>query len=353
MAEILAPRRSVPMLVPGDTVSGYDHARQTPFITEDVTGGQHSWLAHVQHGSKQKPRIAIHMATNVDAFVEAVHYQAAGKCSLAAGNFWEAVANYEQALRLRPDFGEAYNDLGIAWQRLGESARAEGCYRQAIRIMPSLAPAFNNLGTVLRGQGKWDEAFVVFEQAVRLEPDNPELALILGVNLYERGMLDRAVGYFRQALRLNPGDAALSTDLAIVLTEQGLLDDAVAQHRETLKIDPDHAMAYDLLSGLAAEGRYQFTPDVPPGRFTLNYDKPGSHISDARIPGAENSKRGRIDYVTPADREEAIRAAQERSGYVPPRRPLSLWIVVGNIALAAVAGAVVLVCRSRWRPKSR
>ncbi|HWY88989.1 MAG TPA: sulfotransferase [Gemmataceae bacterium] len=200
------------------------------------------------------------MPTYVDAFTKAARCHAAGRSSLASGSAREAVANYEEALRLRPDFGEAYNDLGIAWQHLGEWTRAEGCYRQAIRLMPSLAPAYNNLGTALRGQGKWAEAFVAFEQAVRLEPDNPELALILAVNLYEQGILDRAVGYFRQALRLNPGDASLSTNLAIVLTEQGLLDEAVAQHRETLKIEPDHAMACYLLSELAAEGRYQFAP---------------------------------------------------------------------------------------------
>jgi tetratricopeptide (TPR) repeat protein len=182
-----------------------------------------------------------------------------GGVQLAAGNYREALSSYEQALRLRPDFGEACNDLGIVWQRLGDWSKAEAYYRQAIRLIPGLAVAYNNLGTALRGQGKWAEAFKAFEEAVRLEPDNPDMALTLGVNLQEHGKLDRAVGCYRQALRLRPDHAAASRHLAFALTEQGMLDEAVSQCRETLKRQPDDAMTYYLLSEMAAEGRCHFT----------------------------------------------------------------------------------------------
>jgi tetratricopeptide (TPR) repeat protein len=181
------------------------------------------------------------MAANVDAFTKALQYHAAGKSSLAAGNFREAFANYEQALRLRPDFGEAYNDLGIVWHRLGEWGRAEGCYRQAIRLMPSFAQAYNNLGSALREQ---------------------ELTLIPGGDVNQQGEHDReVVGYYREALRLKPRDAAISINLAVALAEQGLLDEALAQIRQTLEFQPDHATAYYALSEFAAEGRYQFAPE--------------------------------------------------------------------------------------------
>jgi hypothetical protein len=95
---------------------------------------------------------------------------------------------------------------------------------------------------------------------------------------------------------------------------------------------------------------------VPLEKFALKYDKPGTLISDGRLPGAEQSRDGRIDYIAPADSnnlEEAIRAGQQRSGYVPPRRPLFVWIIVGSIALGAAAGAIVLIRRRRGRPPTR
>jgi hypothetical protein len=92
--------------------------------------------------------------------------------------------------------------------------------------------------------------------------------------------------------------------------------------------------------------------NVPPEKFVLRYDKPGTLISDARLPGAEKGRDGRIDYLVPSDPgnlEEAIRAAQEKHGYVPPRRALFVWIVVGSIAIGAVAGGIVLIRRRRGR----
>jgi hypothetical protein len=92
---------------------------------------------------------------------------------------------------------------------------------------------------------------------------------------------------------------------------------------------------------------------VPVEKFALNYDKPGSSISDATLPGAEKEKDGRINYSMPADRanlEEVIRAARERSAFEPSRRPLVAWIIVGSIVLGAAAGAIVVIRRRRSRP---
>jgi hypothetical protein len=91
---------------------------------------------------------------------------------------------------------------------------------------------------------------------------------------------------------------------------------------------------------------------IAPEKFTLKYDKPGSYISDARLPGAEKSERGRIDFIVPADPanlQEAVQAAQEGPDYVPPRRRLFLWIILGILALGAAAGAIALLRRGQHR----
>jgi tetratricopeptide (TPR) repeat protein len=180
---------------------------------------------------------------------------------VAVGNLRAGVANYEEAIRLRPDFAIAHDLLGITWQHLGEWGRAVLCHRQAIRLSPSLAPAHNNLGNALKGQGKWAEALEAFEQAHRLEPARPQFAFNLGVTLHEQGDLDRAALYYREALRLQPEYADASSNLATVFKEQGLFDEAIAQFQETLKLQPDHALAYYNLGKFAAEGRYSFAPE--------------------------------------------------------------------------------------------
>jgi tetratricopeptide (TPR) repeat protein len=178
----------------------------------------------------------------------------------ALGNARPAVAFYERALGLRPDFGAGYNNLGVAFQAMEEWPRSAECLKQAVRLMPTSAAAYNNLGISLKAQGKLAEAAAAFEQARRRQPDNAEIVYNLGVTVHARGEHDRAAAYYREALRLRPDYAEASNNLASVLKEQGLLGEAIAQFQETLKLEPALAISYYNLSEFVAEGRYQFTP---------------------------------------------------------------------------------------------
>ncbi len=57
----------------------------------------------------------------------------------------EAVDCYEQALRLKPDYAEAYNNLGVARLAQGKLDEALACLRQALHLKPDYADAHNNL----------------------------------------------------------------------------------------------------------------------------------------------------------------------------------------------------------------
>ncbi len=84
------------------------------------------------------------------------------------------MACYEQALRLQPDFAEAYNNLGVVRARQGKLNEAIACYEQALQLRPDYAEASNNLGNSLENRGQYDEALACYEQALRLRPDYAE-----------------------------------------------------------------------------------------------------------------------------------------------------------------------------------
>ena len=48
----------------------------------------------------------------------------------------EAIAEYREAIRLKPDFAEAHNNLGNALQAKGKLDEAIAEYREAIRLKP-------------------------------------------------------------------------------------------------------------------------------------------------------------------------------------------------------------------------
>ncbi|MGO9245544.1 MAG: tetratricopeptide repeat protein, partial [Verrucomicrobiia bacterium] len=62
------------------------------------------------------------------------------------GKTQEAIGQYEQALRIEPDYVDAHYNLGIALSHIGKIQEAIGQYEQALRIKPDHAKAHNNLG---------------------------------------------------------------------------------------------------------------------------------------------------------------------------------------------------------------
>ena len=62
------------------------------------------------------------------------------------GRYQDALAAYQQAIRLKPDRAEAYYNLGVTYGDLGRRHEEIAAYQQAIRLKPDYAAAHNNLG---------------------------------------------------------------------------------------------------------------------------------------------------------------------------------------------------------------
>jgi len=52
---------------------------------------------------------------------------------------------YRRALKLRPDYAQAHNNLGVIYLYLGKVGEARKEFEQALRINPGLLPARKNL----------------------------------------------------------------------------------------------------------------------------------------------------------------------------------------------------------------
>ena len=90
-----------------------------------------------------------------------------------AGKVDEAIAQYQRALEIRPDFAKAHNNLGNALAGRGRTDEAIRHYQQALEIKPDFAEAHNNLGIALARRGQTHEAIAHFERAVRPSPISP------------------------------------------------------------------------------------------------------------------------------------------------------------------------------------
>ena len=88
-----------------------------------------------------------------------------------AGKHNEAVAQYSDALRIKPDLADARNDLGVALANQGRTADAVHEFEEALRIKPDQAASHYNAGVLLRQMGNTTEALRHFEAALALDPN--------------------------------------------------------------------------------------------------------------------------------------------------------------------------------------
>jgi hypothetical protein len=99
------------------------------------------------------------------------HYNL-GNALLQNGQVDEAVAHYQKAVELNPNFFEGHTDLldvALGQRRQLDDAVAQ--YRKAVELNPNLFEAHNNLGVALGQKGQLDEAITQFQEVLRLKPD--------------------------------------------------------------------------------------------------------------------------------------------------------------------------------------
>jgi len=97
-----------------------------------------------------------------------------------------------------------YYDRGIEYVYKGNLDAAINEYNQAIKLKPDYADAFNSRGIVYYKKGNFDSAIADFSQVIRLKPDNAEAYYDRGVAYGQESNLNSAIADYTQAVKLEP-----------------------------------------------------------------------------------------------------------------------------------------------------
>ena len=89
------------------------------------------------------------------------------------GDLEGAIAEFREALRLKPDFADAHLNLGVALRDKGDLDGAIAEHRTALRLQPEDAGAHYALGLALTAKGDRREAAHAFREFLRLAPNTP------------------------------------------------------------------------------------------------------------------------------------------------------------------------------------
>jgi len=172
-----------------------------------------------------------------------------GNRSREQGEYDAAIIHYERALRRVPDHSGVLNNLGLALEATGQSARAEHCYRQVLAREPQHADALANLARVLFARDAIEEAATVFEELFALRPDLPApMWMQRAIAQARSGDARGAERSFLEAQRLSPHSLKVHIDLSTFYVRHGRFADAEGPLRRALDLDPGNPYALSLLA---------------------------------------------------------------------------------------------------------
>jgi tetratricopeptide (TPR) repeat protein len=115
-----------------------------------------------------------------------------------------ATRRLEEAVKLAPQFAEAWNELGTIAYQTQKYARAEECFREALEQDPQAFEPLVNLGGVLVTVHRAEEAWEFNARAAAVRPNDALAQSQLGMNYLELFDLDLSVKHLERARAIDP-----------------------------------------------------------------------------------------------------------------------------------------------------
>ena len=181
-------------------------------------------------------------------------------------NIENAILEFNQALKIDPNYALAYAGLGDAYwtefHRLDKGnevlARASHNCEKALALNPELVEGHVCLGNILNSTGKYDKAVEEFKRALESNKQSDYALRGLADAYSNLGNFSAAESAYKQAIALRPNYWGVYSWLGLYYYEQSRYADAAEMFKKATQLAPDNYQGYITLGGVyITEGKYQ------------------------------------------------------------------------------------------------
>ncbi len=113
-----------------------------------------------------------------------------------------ALANYDKAIELYPDYTDAYIRKGVTLMNMGEHQQALSIFNGILNKRPHLFKARYNRGKLWMKLKVYENAVLDFDKATSLNPQHSQAHQLFGDALYQTGKEDEAEIQWEKAIKL-------------------------------------------------------------------------------------------------------------------------------------------------------
>ncbi|HUK41051.1 MAG TPA: tetratricopeptide repeat protein [Candidatus Acidoferrales bacterium] len=135
----------------------------------------------------------------------AITFNNRGNVYSSKKNYAQAIQDYDQAIRIRPNYPEAFNNRGYAYYHQQDYDRAINNYDQAVKLNPKYAKAFNNRAEAYVEKRQYERALGDYEAAAAIGPQFARYKSI-GFTLFYLGRIEKSAEAIGRAVQASPED---------------------------------------------------------------------------------------------------------------------------------------------------
>jgi tetratricopeptide (TPR) repeat protein len=286
---------------------------------------------HVEHSAGASESFTAASLEAAAAYAKAQELQSAGREE-------DAIAQYQETLRLDPEMGRAYSGLAARYANLGRTTEADANYQEALARIDRMTDRekFRTRGSYYLFSRKPDLAAQEFRALVKAYPaDSTGLSNLALVSFYQRDMTE-ALDQGRRALAIFPNNVLRRSNIALYAMYAGKFDEAIAASSAVHALNPSHVKAFvaralsQLALGKVDEARASYDALAATGPAGASFAAAGLAdlaISQGRFGDAATILEAGIDADTAAGNSTA--AGRKRVGLAEVR------LAQGNAAAAA------------------
>ena len=214
----------------------------------------------------------------------------------------KSIKHYTKAIKLKPDFPEAYTNRGNAYIVRDDYDNAIKDYNTAIQLKSDYANAYYNRGNVYNKKGKYDSAIKDYGMAIQLGSDDPHIYYGRGVVYNRKGDFERAIEDFNKMIQFKPNDADAYYERGGSYYNKGAFDLAIDDFTTVIRLTPDRIQAH-YYRGLAHSIKGAIDPAIDD--FTTAIQQKPDYAEAYYDRGIAHYQRGEIDLAI-EDYDKAI-----------------------------------------------
>lgn len=179
-----------------------------------------------------------------DVMNEISRYFSIAYQAVESKNYSDAVSYYTKILELSPDIitkTVVLNNRGIAYQNMGEAAKAIEDYTRVIELNPAHSHAFNHRGNAYYDLGNFDAALKDYTRAIELKPDYGDAYYNRANQYLENKNYKAAINDFTSAIEVMPKDAEAYNRRGRAYLASGSRDNAAVDFEKACALEPDNS----------------------------------------------------------------------------------------------------------------